>query len=167
MKLLATSALALCLMVIIGCAEANAPAPDTTITDATNKVEANISGMDCSGCSGAVVAAVENIEGVSAAHADVKTGAVQVALTDKADAEVAKAEIEKVLAELQDGKYTVNTIAVSTAAADHGHDHPHAEGEDKCCGKCKGEKKEGECCGKCKGEKKESADEDAAEGEEV
>ena len=170
MKLLATSALALCLMVLIGCAEGTTTSPETSsaIADATNKVEANISGMDCTGCSGAVVAAVEGIEGVTAAQADVKTGAVQVALTEDVDVEAAKAQIEKVLAELQDGKYTVNTIAVSTAATedDHGHehaegddhDHAHADGDKKCCGKCKGEKKEGECCGKCKEEKKDATE---------
>ena len=51
MKLLAT-ALALCLFVIVGCAEGNAPSPEAaaTIAEATNKVEANVTGMDCLGC---------------------------------------------------------------------------------------------------------------------
>ena len=114
MKTLATSAIALCLLVMIGCAEGNAPAPDAAITDATNKVQANITGMDCSGCSSSVAAAVKEIEGVKDCYADVKTGDVTVALNDDADAEAAKVEVEKVIAGLSDGKYTVKTIAVST-----------------------------------------------------
>lgn len=154
MKLFTTSALALCMLVLIGCAEGDATSPEAAdkIANASNKVQANITGMDCTGCSSSVVAAVEAIDGVEAASADVASGDVTVALKDDADAEVAKAEVEKVIAELQDGKYTVKTIMVSTAAADdHGHDHPHAEGE--CCGSCKADKKEGECCGTCKADK--------------
>jgi copper chaperone CopZ len=117
MKSLATTALAICLLVIIGCAEGTAPAPETTATiaEATNKVEANISGMDCSGCSSSVTTAVNGVEGVTACAVDLKTGDVSVALADDADVEAAKANIEAAIASLSDGKFTVNTIAVSTA----------------------------------------------------
>ncbi|MEM6257135.1 MAG: copper ion binding protein [Planctomycetota bacterium] len=120
MKLLATPALALCLMVMIGCAEGNTPSADAaaTIEAATNKVEANVSGMDCTGCSGSIEAAIAQIEGVTAATADVKTGDVKVALADDADSEAAKAEIEKVIAGLSDGKFTVENIIVSTATVE-------------------------------------------------
>lgn len=109
MKLLLAPALALCLAVI-GCAETGPSEPSAEITAATNKVEATVEGMDCSGCTGEVCAAVEQIAGVTGAHADLKTGKVSVALADDADAEAAKAEVEKVIAGLSDGKYTVNTI---------------------------------------------------------
>ena len=117
MKLLTTSALALCLLVLVGCADGNAPDSEAaaTISAATNKVEANITGMDCSGCSSSVVAAVEAIEGVEAASADVATGDVKVALTDDADAGAKLIEIEKVLAGLEDGKYKVKNITATHA----------------------------------------------------
>lgn len=117
MKLFATSALALCLTLAIGCAEGNTTTPEaaTLIANATNKVEANIEGMDCTGCSGSVVAAVEQIEGVKAASADVATGDVKVALEDDADGEAKLKEIEAVLASLSEGKYTVIEINAFTA----------------------------------------------------
>jgi Cu+-exporting ATPase len=114
MKTLVTSAIALCLLVLVGCAEGNAPAPDATITDATNKVEANITGMDCTGCSSSVAAAVKGIDGVKDCYADVKSGNVTVALADDADAEAKMLEVEKVIAGLSDGKYAIKTITVST-----------------------------------------------------
>lgn len=124
MKLLTTSALALCMLILVGCADSTTPGPEANIADATNKLEGSVEGMDCVSCSGAIVSAVEDIDGVTGCHADAKTGAVQVALADDADAEATKAEVEKVIAGLQDGKYTVTTFAVSTAAA---------EGEAKVC----------------------------------
>ncbi|MEM9348406.1 MAG: copper ion binding protein [Planctomycetota bacterium] len=129
MKLLATSALALCLMVMIGCAEGNTPSADAaaTIEAATNKVEANVSGMDCTGCSGSIEAAIAQIDGVTAATADVKTGDVKVALADDADTDATKAEIEKVIAGLSDGKFTVENIEVSIAAVEE--DQVESEGE--------------------------------------
>lgn len=122
MKLLTTSALALCLLVMIGCAEGNTPSPDATaaIENANNKVEANISGMDCTGCSYGIETALAEIKGVTAAKADHATGAVTVALDDDADAEAAKAEIEKAIAGLSDGKFTVDTITVSTKVETEG-----------------------------------------------
>lgn len=148
MKSLATTAIALCMLVLIGCAEGTAPEPEAAITEAANQVQANVSGMDCSGCSSSIAAAVEGIEGVTACQADAKTGDVQVALADNADAEATKAEIETVIAGLSDGKFTVNTIAVSTTANDH------ADGE--CCGSCSADKKEKTaCCGSCGGDKTE------------
>lgn len=118
MKLLTTSALALFMFVLVGCADGNAPSPETdaVIANATNKVEANIEGMDCSGCSGAVVAAVEAIDGVEAASADVASGDVKVALSDDVDTDAKLLEIESVLAGLQDGKYTVKTITATYPA---------------------------------------------------
>ena len=114
MKLLTTTVLALCMLIVVGCAEGNAPSPDAaaTISNATNKVQANISGMDCSGCSSSVVAALEAIQGVTAASADVASGDVKVALADDADVDAAKMEISKVISELQDGKYAVKTMAI-------------------------------------------------------
>lgn len=149
MKPLVTTAIALCMLVLIGCAEGSAPEPEAAITEAASKVQANVSGMDCSGCSSSIAAAVEGIEGVTACQADAKTGDVQVALDDSADAEATKAEIEAVIAGLSGGKFTVNTIAVSTTA----QDHTHADGE--CCGSCSADKKETSCCGSCGGDKKE------------
>lgn len=118
MKTLLTSALALCLLIAVGCAEGNAPDPaaSAVIENATNKVEANIEGMDCSGCSSSVVAAVEAIEGVEAASADVASGDVKVALAEGADTDAKLLEIESVLQGLQEGKYTVKTITASYPA---------------------------------------------------
>ena len=128
MKRLTTSALALCMLIFVGCADSTTPAPNADIANATNKVEASVEGMDCVSCSGAIVSAVEDIEGVTGCHADAKTGAVQVALTNDADAEATKAEVEKVIAGLKDGKFTVSTIAVST-----GSEKVCAEGCEKSC----------------------------------
>lgn len=116
MKTLATSALALCLLLFVGCADGNAPSADTeaTITNATNKVEANVSGMDCTGCSGSIASAVEGIDGVTACYVDLKSGDVSVALADDADAKAKMLEVEKAITSLSDGKFTVNTISVST-----------------------------------------------------
>ena len=50
---------------------------------------------------------------MTAASADVESGDVKVALSDDADAEAAKAEVEKVIAGLSDGKYSIQTITVS------------------------------------------------------
>lgn len=115
MKTLLTSALTLCLLIAVGCAEGNTSSPeaDAVIANATNKVEANVEGMDCSGCSGAIVAAVEAIDGVQAASADVASGDVKVALADDVDAGAKLIEIEAVLQELQEGKYTVKTITAT------------------------------------------------------
>ncbi|MBX2851110.1 MAG: cation transporter [Phycisphaeraceae bacterium] len=131
MKLLTTSALALCLAVMIGCAEGNAPSPDAlaTFENANNTVEANVTGMDCTGCSGSIESALTSIKGVEAAMADVASGDVKVALADDVDAEAVKAEIEQAIAGLSDGKFKVQTIAVSTAGDDHGHDHADEEEE--------------------------------------
>lgn len=122
MKLLTPSALALCLLVFVGCAEGNAPSPetDTVIANATNKVEGNIEGMDCTGCSGSVMAAVEAIEGVTACHADVATGDLEIALKDDADSDAKLKEIKAVLTALEDGKYTVKTINVSITEVEEG-----------------------------------------------
>lgn len=119
MKLFTTAAVALCLLVFVGCdAETDTPpTPDTRITDASNKVQANITGMDCTGCSGSIVAAVEAIDGVTAAQADVATGDVIVALSDDADAQATKVEVEKVITGLSKGKYTVKTISATTGDA--------------------------------------------------
>lgn len=113
MKLLATSALTLFLLIAVGCAEGNAPSSETKtiLANATNKVEANIEGMDCSGCSSSVVAAVEAIDGVEAASADVASGDVKVALADDADTDAKLLEIEAVLQDLQEGKYTLKSIS--------------------------------------------------------
>jgi copper chaperone CopZ len=122
MKLLATSALTLCLLIAVGCAEGNAPDPsaESVIANATNKVEANIEGMDCSGCSSAVVAAVKGVDGVEAASADVASGDVKVALKEDVDATEKLLEIESVLQELQEGKYTVKSITASHPADSEG-----------------------------------------------
>ena len=118
MKLLATTALTLCLILLVGCADDNAPSTETsaTIANANNKVEANITGMTCSGCSGEVVAAVEDIDGVKAASADFETGDVKVALEDTADTDAKLKEIKSVLAGLSDGKYKVKTITATPPA---------------------------------------------------
>lgn len=116
MKLLATSALALCLLVTVGCADSSAPTTDTAaaIENASNKVQANISGMDCTGCSGSVTAAVTGIDGVTACYVDLASGDVSVALADDADAEMKMDEIKTAITELSDGKFTVNTITAGT-----------------------------------------------------
>lgn len=121
MKMLTTAAVALCLLIFVGCDAADnqtPPTPDTMITAATNKVQANILGMDCTGCSSSVEAAVAKIDGVTGCSADVKSGDVVVALKDDADAEAKKAEIEQVIASLSDGKYKVKTITVATREAE-------------------------------------------------
>ncbi|MGB0767488.1 MAG: heavy-metal-associated domain-containing protein [Phycisphaeraceae bacterium] len=120
MKTLALAALSLCLFVAVGCAEGNAPSPETqaVVTEAKNKVSANVSGMDCTGCSSSIASAVEGVDGVTACVVDLKTGDVNVALADDADAEAAKIDIESAITALSDGKFTVNTIAVSTAETD-------------------------------------------------
>lgn len=132
MKTLLTSALTLCLLIAVGCAEGNAPNAETeaTIANATNKVELNIEGMDCSGCSGSVVAAVEAIEGVEAATADVASGDVAVALADGVDAATKGIEIEAVLQELQEGKYTVKSITASSPAEGEGTPSEEAPSEE-------------------------------------
>ncbi|MEO0476188.1 MAG: cation transporter [Planctomycetota bacterium] len=118
MKTLATSALALCLLVMIGCAEGNVPSADalTTFENASNKIEANVTGMDCAGCSGSIEAAVADIKGVEAVMVDIASGDVKVALSDEAEAEAKMAEIESAIQALSDGKFTVQTITVSTDA---------------------------------------------------
>ncbi len=118
MKLFTNSALALCLLIMIGCADSDTPSAETDalIANASSKVEANVSGMDCTGCSYGIESALAEVTGVTAAKANHATGEIEVALADDADAEAAKAEIEKVLGVLSNGKYTVNTIAVSTKA---------------------------------------------------
>lgn len=118
MKTLATSALALCLLVMIGCAEGNAPSADAlaTFENANNKVEANVTGMDCTGCSGTIESAVAGIEGVEAVMVDLASGDVKVALSDDAEAEAKMLEIESAIQALSDGKFTVQTITVSTDA---------------------------------------------------
>lgn len=120
MKTLATSALALCLLVFVGCAEGNAPAPEAeaAITNATNKVEANVGGMDCTGCSGSIAAAVEGIDGVTGCLVDLKSGDVSVALADDVDGSAKMLEVEKVIQGLSDGKFTVNTITLTTDSAE-------------------------------------------------
>ena len=119
MKLFTTAAVALCLFMFVGCDAADTetpPTPDTRIIDANNKVQANITGMDCTGCSGSIVAAIEKINGVTAAHADVASGDVIVALEDGIkDPEAVKAEIEATILGLSKGKYAVKTINVSIA----------------------------------------------------
>lgn len=118
MKTLATSALALCLLVLIGCAEGNAPSPDAlaTFENANNKVEANVTGMDCTGCSGSIESAVADIDGVEAVMVDLASGDVKVALSDDAEAQAKMLEIEKTIQALSDGKFKVETITVSTEA---------------------------------------------------
>ena len=108
MRLLAASMLMVCL-VFVGCAE-NATEVSAEIANASNKVEANVDGMTCSGCTGEVCAAVEGIAGVTGAHADVKTGKVSVALEDGVDTEAKMQEIETVIAGLSDGKYKVSAV---------------------------------------------------------
>ncbi len=106
MKLFALPALALFTLMFAACTE--------PITEATKKVEANITGMTCSDCSSEVVAAVKGVKGVTACEADAKTGAVIVALDDDVDGGAAMLEVEKVIMGLSDGKYTVNTLTLST-----------------------------------------------------
>lgn len=127
MKTLLTSALTVCLLLAVGCAEGNAPDPaaDAVIANAANKVQANIEGMDCSGCESAVVAAVTAIDGVEAASADAATGDVAVALADDADKAAKLIEIEAVLQELQEGKYTVKSITATPTS--EGQDTPNEE----------------------------------------
>lgn len=122
MKMLTTSALALCLLILVGCAEGNAPDAEAAnvISAANNKVEANISGMDCSGCSGSIIAAVEGIDGVTACMVDLKSGDVSVALTDEADAGEKMLEVEKTITSLSDGKFSINSLTVS-------HNTEHSE----------------------------------------
>jgi copper chaperone CopZ len=126
MKTLLTAALTLSMLFAVGCADGNAPSPETNavMANATNKVAANIEGMDCSGCSSSVVAAVEAIDGVMAATADVATGDVEVALEDNADTDAKLEEIQTVLVGLQEGKYTVKTISASGAQKDKTADEP-------------------------------------------
>lgn len=108
--LLALPALALCLM-LTACADSTTPAPDAEITEAANKVEANITGMTCTGCSGQVCDAVEKVAGVTKAWADPKTGQVTVALEDDADTDAALKEVQATIIGLSDGKYSINEIA--------------------------------------------------------
>lgn len=114
MKLLAASAMALCLF-FVGCAETSTSGPATELIEANNQVLANIEGMDCTGCSGSVCAALEQIDGVTMAHADHATGDVKVALSDDVqDPEAVKDAIQATLVGLSDGKYTVNEINTFT-----------------------------------------------------
>ena len=130
MKLLALSALALC-FAIVGCGE-SASGPDADIMAATNKVEANVQGMTCSGCTGQVCSAIENkVAGVTGAYADLKTGTVTIALEDDADTQAAAKEIETLIAGLSKGKYTVSDVKAITAddapATDETTDEPADE----------------------------------------
>ena len=109
MKHTATLLLAACLT-FVGCSDTSSPT--TTVLSATNKIEMNISGMDCTGCSSSICSAVEQVAGVTGAIADVKTGDVTIALEDRVDASEAKIEISKVILGLSDGKYKVNTITI-------------------------------------------------------
>lgn len=118
MKWIATFGMALSLA-LVGCSESGTADAETTATiqAATNTVEAKVTGMDCSGCTGSVCGAVAQIAGVTAATADLETGKVTVALADDADAKAALKEIETTIAGLSNGKYTVNSIEVSTKEA--------------------------------------------------
>ena len=102
---------------LIGCAESSS-GPDAAIAQASNKVQANIAGMDCGGCTSSVCTAVEQVAGVTGAHADLKTGKLTVALEDGADAEAAAKEIETVVAGLSKGKFTISDITTTTATDD-------------------------------------------------
>lgn len=125
MKTLAALAMTAC-FTLIGCAESSSPESQSQTQDqtevdiaaATNKVEADIDGMTCGGCSYQVTTAVKEVPGVTACTADPATGAVKVALDDAADAEATKAEVEKVIAGLSDGKYTIKSITTVVAEPD-------------------------------------------------
>lgn len=116
MKLLPALALAGCLT-FVGCSESpSAPADDAAnILNADNRIELKVDGMDCAGCTGGICSAVKEIEGVEDAHIDLQTGQATIALTDgvKADPEKA-AEIEKIITELKDGKYTTSEVTAIT-----------------------------------------------------
>ena len=108
MKTLSALTLTACLT-LIGCADGSS-APNPEVLNASNKVEATVTGMDCSGCTGSVCSAVEQIAGVTGAQADLKTGKVTVALEDEADSAAISKEIESVISGLSDGKYTVTAM---------------------------------------------------------
>ncbi len=112
MKILTALALAGFLL-IAGCADSETT-PSTSIADASHRVEASVSGMDCGGCTSHVCGAVEQIAGVTGATADLEAGKVFIALEKDADTNAAKAEIEKVITGLSDGKFTVGGIETFT-----------------------------------------------------
>lgn len=112
MKTLAALALAGSLA-LVGCSESGNTA-DTAIANASYRVEANVSGMDCAGCTSQVCAAAEEVAGVTGATADLETGKITIALEEGADADAAKAEIEKIITGLRNGKYTVGGIEAIT-----------------------------------------------------
>ncbi len=114
MKLFAAPALCLCLLLIAACADTAPTEPGISITDANTTVEANVEGMDCTGCSGGICSALKEVDGVADAHADHKTGKLVVALNDDADAAAAAKEIETVVAGLSKGKYTISGVEVVT-----------------------------------------------------
>ena len=118
MKLFAATALCLSLA-LAGCGESTSTSGDATLQDiasAPNRVEANISGMDCTGCSGSVCNMAEGIAGVTGAHADPGTGEVILALSEDADHDAVVAAFEEQVVAMSGGeKYTVNTINTVTA----------------------------------------------------
>jgi len=140
MKLSMIPALALCVLMLAACAESTDP--NRAISAATNKIQVNIEGMTCTGCSGSVVAAVQQIDGVTACSADPATGDVVVALADAADTDAKLLEVETLLQQLEDGKYKVKSITVSypsrsepseppAAAQPAGEEQSNAESDDQ------------------------------------
>ena len=115
MKTLAVLALAV-FLTLVGCSESTtAPAAGIAeIAEASYRVAANVNGMDCAGCTSHVCTAVEKVAGVTGATADLETGKVTIALEEGADADAARAEIEKVITDLSNGKYTVSGIEAIT-----------------------------------------------------
>lgn len=131
MKLFVAPLLALSL-VLVGCGESASTDTDADtnarVMNASNRVEAQVDGMTCTTCSGAICDAVNEIEGVTGATADVMTGHVVVALEDDADAEAALAAIQGAIADLG-GQYTVSEIHTVTPDADAPtHDDMQGEG---------------------------------------
>lgn len=106
----------LCIALLFsGCGEsAQRPTVDAEIFKTANTVESKVEGMDCGGCESSICAAVQDVPGVAAVKADRKSGTVTVALADGADAGVTRAEVEKVIAGLSGGKYTIGDVNDST-----------------------------------------------------
>jgi len=112
MKLLAASALTLCLAVV-GCADSAGTEPDASLFTQANTATAKVDGMTCVSCEGSVCSAIEKVEGVEAAMADAKTGEVKIAIKDGATLDT-KA-VEKAVA---DAEFKFQSISLPTAFED-------------------------------------------------
>lgn len=155
MKTMTASALALCLVFLaIGCGEAKTQGPAADILSADNKVEATVTGMDCSACSSALCTAIEKIDGVEKAHADVKSGKVIVALKEGTDAKATEQLVSDAIIAVDKDKYTVTELTSTTkgkATAPAGDEAKAclADCTKDCCKKADGDEQVKACPADC------------------